>query len=226
MNYDKASLIDELASQYALGTLRGPARRRFERLCHDDPSAALALRRWEDRLLDLGAKILPVHPSALVWPRIQQRIHATQKRDRSTWRVVQWAAAAGIAALTAAILWWMMLAPVELVATVLDQQQVQLWRIEARADRAELKVAALPALSRDADHAYELWALPTQAGGPPVSLGVMPQTGTGALRLNDAQRAALAAARQVAVSLEPVGGSPTGAPTGPVLFVAAVIGNG
>jgi anti-sigma-K factor RskA len=41
-------------------------------------------------------------------------------------------------------------------------------------------------------------------------------------RLNDTQRRALAASRQVAVSLEPAGGSPTGAPTGPVLYVASL----
>ena len=225
MNYDNAALIDELAAQYALGTLRGPARRRFERLCQQDSSASLALRRWEDRLLDMSAQILPVHPSTLVWARIQQRVRTDRGKSFRLWNVVQCAAAAGLAALTAAILWWTMLVPVELVATIQDQQQVQLWRIDARPDRAALQVEALPALAQDVAHAYELWALPTE-GGAPVSLGLMPQSGTDELQLNDAQRAALAAAQQVAISLEPVGGSPTGAPTGPVLFVAAVAGVG
>ncbi len=225
MNYRDATLIDELAAQYALGTLRGPARRRFERLCEQDPSASLALRRWEDRLLDLSAQILPVHPSALVWRRIQQRLRADRRRGFRSWNVVRWAAAAGVAAFTAAILWWTMLTPVELVAKIADEQQVQLWRIESLPDRAVLRVAALPTLAQDTAHAYELWALSAQ-GGAPVSLGLLPQTGTGELQLNDTQQVALASAQQVAVSLEPVGGSPTGAPTGPVLFIAAVLGNG
>jgi anti-sigma-K factor RskA len=33
----------------------------------------------------------------------------------------------------------------------------------------------------------------------------------------------LAAARQIAVSVEPLGGSPTGVPTGPVVIVASVM---
>lgn len=225
MNYNDATLIDELAARCALGTLRGPARRRFERLCQQDPLAFQALRRWEDRLLDLTAQIRPVHPSALVWRRIQQRVRADRRRGIRSRSIVQWAVAAGVAALSAAVVWWTMLAPIELVATIADQPHGQLWRIEARPDRAELRVAALPALAQDAMHAYELWALPAQQGAP-VSLGLMPQTGSGALQLNDAQRAALAAAQKLAISLEPVGGSPTGAPTGPVLFVAAVLGNG
>jgi anti-sigma-K factor RskA len=53
-----------------------------------------------------------------------------------------------------------------------------------------------------------------------VSLGLMPATGRLRLALDDRQRAALAIAANVAVSDEPPGGSPTGAPTGAVLYVA------
>ena len=222
MNYN-ARTIDELAAQYALGTLRGPARARFEHVCRDDGRALDALHRWEDRLLDLAGAVAPVNPSSAVWRRVQLRL-GHSRNARASWRATtQWAMAAGVAALTAALVWWTTFAPApQIIATIADQQQTQLWRIEARPDRDELLVAALPALPQDAEHAYELWALSPQAGGAPVSLGLMPQTGSRELRLTDAQRAALANATQVAVSLEPVGGSPTGAPTGPVLFVASV----
>lgn len=223
MNYN-ARTIDELAAQYALGTLRGAARVRFERVCRDDRRALEAVHRWEDRLLDLAGSVTPARPSPVVWRKIQLRLgHSRALSFRRT--ATQWAMAAGVAALTAAIVWWTTVAPApQIVATIADQQQTLLWRIEARPDREELLVAALPALPQDAQHAYELWALPSQAGGAPVSLGLMPQTGRRELRLTDVQRAALASATQVAISLEPVGGSPTGAPTGPVLFVASVAG--
>ena len=55
-----------------------------------------------------------------------------------------------------------------------------------------------------------------------VSLGVLPDAGQLERTLNAAQRTALGNAAQVAVTLEPPGGSPSGAPTGPVLFVAAL----
>jgi anti-sigma-K factor RskA len=50
----------------------------------------------------------------------------------------------------------------------------------------------------------------------------MPKNGRATLQLNDTQRLALSRSSKIAISLEPPGGSPTGAPTGPVLFVADV----
>jgi anti-sigma-K factor RskA len=57
--------------------------------------------------------------------------------------------------------------------------------------------------------------------GAPLSLGVI-RTGGGTLQiqLTEALRTALLTSRTLAISLEPAGGSPTGAPTGPILHVA------
>jgi anti-sigma-K factor RskA len=63
-----------------------------------------------------------------------------------------------------------------------------------------------------------LWA-PGAGSAAPVSLGLLPQSGV-QRRALPAQRAALLRAASLAVSREPSGGSPTGAPTGPVLLVA------
>jgi anti-sigma-K factor RskA len=73
----------------------------------------------------------------------------------------------------------------------------------------------LPA--RPANHDFELWALP--AGGKPVSLGVLPADGTARRDLSPSQRQALASAAQIAVTLEPAGGSPTGQPTTTPIYV-------
>ena len=74
----------------------------------------------------------------------------------------------------------------------------------------------LPA--RQAGRDYELWVLPK--GGKPVSLGVLPSKGLFQRALSPAQEQALASSTQVAVSIEPAGGSPTGQPTGAIVFVA------
>jgi anti-sigma-K factor RskA len=231
MNYGHPQLLDELAAQYVLGTLRGPARRRFERYCARNVAALHAVRRWEDRLVDMMADVVPVAPSALVWDRIKFRIRRDPalrpKRGFATFGNWRFAVAAGIAALAIAFGVWTGFGPGSLqpVARFVDQQQTLLWSIEAPRDRDELRVSTAENLALDPARAYELWALPGE-GAAPVSLGLMPRSGRGTLQLNEAQRLALSRSRQIAISLEPPGGSPTGAPTGPVPYVAEVIASG
>ncbi|HKQ14972.1 MAG TPA: anti-sigma factor [Steroidobacteraceae bacterium] len=227
MNYQHPQLIEELAAQYVLGTLRGRARRRFERYCASNANALHAVRRWEDRLVDLLAGVVPVAPSAVVWEQIRFRVRRDRalrpKRVFATFGNWRFALAAGIAALAIALGLWTGLgtSPMQPVASFWSEQQGQLWTIEAPRSRGELRVAATENMQLDPARAYELWALPG-AGAAPVSLGLMPKNGRTTLQLNDAQRLALSRSRQIAISLEPLGGSPTGAPTGPVLFVADV----
>ena len=228
MNYQRPQLLEELAAQYVLGTLRGPARRRFERYCAHNANALHAVRRWEDRLVDLLAGVVPVAPSTLVWDRIKFRVRrdkraaaedaysrrsvtGVSRRPRASRRSRSRSAcgpASARAARSRSQGSW-------------SEQQGQLWSIEAPRNRGELRVAATDNLALDPARAYELWALPGD-GAAPVSLGLMPKSGRGTLELSDAQRVALSRSRQVAISLEPPGGSPTGAPTGPVLFVADI----
>ena len=227
MNYQHPQLIEELAAQYVLGTLRGRARRRFERYCASNANALHAVRRWEDRLVDLLAGVVPVAPSAVVWDQIRFRVRRDRarrpKRVFATFGNWRFALAAGIAALAIALGLWTGLgpSPMQPVAIFWSEQQGQLWTIEAPRSRGELRVAATENLQLDPARAYELWALPGE-GAAPVSLGLMPKNGRATLQLNDVQRLALSRSSKIAISLEPPGGSPTGAPTGPVLFVADV----
>jgi anti-sigma-K factor RskA len=86
----------------------------------------------------------------------------------------------------------------------------------------ELRVTTIAPRPEPPASSYELWMLPG-GNAPPVSLGLIPGTGNVALPLSAAQRTVLAQTPTLAVSLEPAGGSPTGAPTGPVLFTAPLL---
>jgi anti-sigma-K factor RskA len=66
------------------------------------------------------------------------------------------------------------------------------------------------------DRSLELWAI--LADGKPISLGVIPPNGKGKVELSETQKALIGKPIALAVSLEPKGGSPTGQPTGPVLY--------
>lgn len=79
-----------------------------------------------------------------------------------------------------------------------------------------LQVEPLVLSSAQTNSSLELWAI--AANGKPVSLGLLPNNGRGQIDLSDVQRKLLKTPVTLAVSLEPQGGSPTGLPTGPVLY--------
>ena len=59
-------------------------------------------------------------------------------------------------------------------------------------------------------------------GAAPRSLGLVPASGVGRITLPAVPDVALASVPALAVSLEQAGGSPTGAPQGPVLYTGRV----
>jgi anti-sigma-K factor RskA len=222
MKYENQELLDRLAAEYVLGTLRGPSRRRFERLCASSAAARGAMHRWEDDWSVLSRSLRPIQPSERVWANVSRQVfgaHSAAPRV-SRWRTWQLAAAASLiaVALIVGLIVHEQPPPLQTIAVLGTDDAHPLWRIERRKELAALTIRVLGPVQRQPGKAYELWALPR--GGQPVSLGLLPAGGTYERTLNAAQRAALLAADKVAVSVEPPGGSPTGSPTGPVIIVA------
>jgi anti-sigma-K factor RskA len=218
---DNRELVDRLASEYALGTLRGAARRRFERWRASTPFVEERCRFWEERLMYLAKDLKPVQPPARVWPAIQRRLNLTTRHSPLR-RIRSFALAASVVLVIGlgALLYWRSLPAIRAtaVATISAKSGEHLWDVElfGKADRLVAHAAKLPA--RPAGSDYELWALPK--GAAPVSLGILPAAGATTRTLTVIQKQALALSSEVAVSIEPLGGSPTGQPTGAVLYVA------
>jgi anti-sigma-K factor RskA len=75
------------------------------------------------------------------------------------------------------------------------------------------------------DRALELWLIEGQ-GRPPRSLGLLDRQQKTSLTLPAELRSALEPSAGLAVSLEPPGGSPTGKPTGPVIYQGPILALG
>ena len=213
-------LVDRLASEYVLGTLRGAARRRFERWRAAGGLAAERCRFWEENLMYLAKELRPIRPPAHVWQSIQTRLDLQPPaRRRSVTRLVAMAASVLLVIGLATMLYWRAVSPGRLadIATISASSGALMWQIEVYGDGGRLIVHGGEGARKSAGHDYELWALP--AGGAPVSLGVLPVGGSSDRNLTDAQRRALLDTAQVAVTLEQAGGSPTGQPTRTPLFV-------
>ena len=215
-------LLDRLAAEYVLGTLRHRARRRFERWLLS-PQVGAIVKAWEDRLAGLEPQLAPVTPPATVWHGIEDKLELRKLRRRPAARWLAIAASLAFFVMAGILLTYRQPPDVPQLARTQESllqadPQTIYWRVEVLGDHQELELHVQNVYDLPAGKAHELWALPE--GGAPVSLGLLPQTGEQRRVLTPAQQAALAGAKQIAVSLEPEGGSPTGAPTGPVLLVA------
>jgi len=225
---NKPELRERLAAEYALGTLRGRARARLRRWMHDDGALARAVAEWEARLAPLAEAVQPVRAPARIWGEIEARLGGTPARpgwwDRAAfWRPLGLLATGAMAALLAvvALLPGGKPAPVEPVPAayiaVLSDPKTQRPVLVATAARhdARLSVRALDPAILVSGRSLELWAVPRQGG--PKSLGLVEAEHAMLKLAGDADRT-LGDVPLLAVSLEPRGGSPTGSPTGPVLY--------
>jgi len=170
--------------------------------------------------MQIAKGVRPVRPPAHVWQGIRTRLNLSRDEPRQRpRRVLAIAASLLLVAGLSALLYWLSTGPARLaeVATISTPTGAQVWEVDVyRTGRLIVRAGSLPTHPTDRD--FELWALP--ARGAPVSLGVLPVSGTTERTLTAAQKQALANAAQVAVTLEPVGGSPTGQPTTTPIFVA------
>lgn len=111
-------LVDRLAAAYALGTLRGGARRRFEALARQSPALRTAAHLWQERLMAITELQPGEAPGPNVWKRIENLVAAEAataatapgtaadllRRARNLWRGAALAAAvAGLAAMAVSL---------------------------------------------------------------------------------------------------------------------------
>jgi len=73
------ALMEQLAASYALGTLRGGARRRFEALARDNATLRAAALVWQSRLASVAELQPQAAPSPAVWTRIENLVRADKE---------------------------------------------------------------------------------------------------------------------------------------------------
>lgn len=216
--------IEMLAAEYVLGTLQGGARRRFEQWMMESGQVRQEVWYWEQRLSELADPVPEEDPRALVWKRIEHRLWPAPTTESMGSRIMAWLWPGWslMATATALVLAVMLVQQPDTkpgLAGAIVQENINdpLWLISETPSDRGLRLLPVAASSPEAGKDYELWVVPEE--GQPLSLGVMKLGNVYRVTLDDAARDALSRSRTLAISLEPEGGSPTGAPTGPILHV-------
>jgi anti-sigma-K factor RskA len=231
---DRRERLDRLAAEFALGTSPRRVRQRLSRIARSDRIVADALTDWERRLAVLAATAPGVTPPPRVWARIAARLGLDTRPAPAPpaplpwWgRLAVWRGFAALGFVAAIVLGIAQfarpplpsaVAPLVVVLAGSDAKPA-LIATASRNDRF-LTVKAVGNVSAEAGRVFELWALPQ--GGAPKSLGVLPAGPIARIPLTAPVNESLANVPALAISLEPPGGSPTGQPTGPVLYSGSI----
>jgi anti-sigma-K factor RskA len=240
---DHPQLADALAAQYALGTLRGPARRRLARLARESATLGRAIREWEARLGPLILALPEVEPPDRVWRAIERRVAASARaraaRPRLWESLAFWRGwglvATGLAAgLIGAIALQPREPPVHAPAAISipaprywpgpsyvallgdPERKIRIMAYAAR-DSRELWFRIEGDWPPEARGTYVLWALAEDPGAPPRAIAALPATREATVQLAAVADDLLAGGPRMAISLEPEARPLTQGPTGPIL---------
>ena len=228
---------DTLAAEFVLGALTSEEMRAVRVRARADAALAAAIAAWEVRLSPLAAAVPPQPPPAALWSRLERAVAAlpmeadapvplraapapraappVPRRRVWPWQVatvVALAVAAGFAALA----YLPQTAELRIAAIGPVGAPPAAFLADVRPNGSVVVTTLSPA-DVPQDRELELWILPPgvqkvaplgllPSGGGKISLPRLPPTGT-----------------QLLISQEPRGGSPTGQPTGPVLYSGTLV---
>jgi len=231
-----AQARDLIAAEYVLGTLSGKARDRFENMLHYDADLRYLVDEWSDRLGVMGGNITPISPPPRVWRSLASRLGLAQDPQNiqasattgisDWWRsLVLWRSTSLLTTLAViAMAVYIGLFPIQspppvpsYVAVLNNQGAQSAWVIKAEPQQRLLSIQSVTPQQLADKKSFELWILPAN-NQPPHSLGLVSNRGATKFTLSVNAAELLLAAQGLAISLEPMGGSPSGLPTGPILY--------
>lgn len=217
-----------LAGEYVLGLLDGETKMTVERRIASDAEFAREVESWRSRLTAFDDTVEPRAASDTLWSRIEASLAASAAQTPETpslwsrfWNNLPALRVATLGTTFAALL---LAIGLGFAIRAANQQPVMV-AVLVDGNRtgavvhtfADGRVVLLPLMQIDvpAGRAIEVWTLPSRERGP-VSIGLMSRAQTLQLSLKD-----LPPPRPdqlFELTLEPATGSPTGRPTGPILF--------
>jgi len=228
--------IDPQAVEYVLGTLPSDERVTFEHRLATDAEARQGVSALQSRLAPLSMAISDVAPSPALWGKIEAAVQSAGRapartldlaaeaarlnRARNLWRYSTCVVSAIAACLALFIVSHDILreaSPPSSYIAVVNRGGDQPALI-VRVDLASKSVFIRPVAAEvPPGQSLELWYI--GKGAAPKSMGLVDKTPSERVLPQDA----LLEKANFAVTVEPVGGSPTGGPTGPIVYSGQLI---
>ena len=228
--------IDGIAAEYVLGTLTHAERQDAAARRAKDPAFDAVVLDWERRLSPLAEAVVPVEPPPDLYNKIRVQIGLSgdvislrERAEAVTRRATWWRNAAvamtSVAAALAGVVGWQdyqrRLMPTQYVAVLQADQKLPafLLTVDTKANMFVISAMKKP---EEPEKSYQLWLVHNDMPHP-KSLGVFDDSEMDVRPMAGGKMHDMMMDGTYAVSVEPKGGSPTGAPTGPVVFSGKLV---
>jgi anti-sigma-K factor RskA len=236
MKFANQALRSKLAAEYVLGTMSAHARRRFEMNMKQSPALRRTVSEWETRLTPMALALPGVEPPFRVWQAIESRIRADGQARPGFWESLSFWRFSSIASGLVALALLILLASPGPQAPSADGTRMVVvmndlntsnpamtvsWE-PGKPGKRVMRIRVLGHAEMAPGTAWELWMLPGR-DQKPLSLGLITTHDTQTVVVPEALAAKLDQAQGLAMSVEPAGGSPTGLPSGPVLYAGPLV---
>jgi anti-sigma-K factor RskA len=235
VRYTNPDLLEHLASSYVLGTLRGGARRRFERLQRNRADVRSLVTQWETRLGQLAVSVPVQQPSPQLWKAIAARTQPQVAAPSGGWLGWLKPAGFGFGGLAAGVIAASMLfvtapglfmssdqvamrtgekLPQSYVGLLTDAQGNGKLLVSSLRHGKTMTVKVIGPITPPASGKLVLWAVP--ASGAAFAIGTVPTTGSAVSMLPDTSEKLLSKVSKLVVTLETE--AAPAAPSGAVVF--------
>jgi anti-sigma-K factor RskA len=181
MNYQAPPLGDLLAAEYVIGTLKGRARQRFERLLQAHPELQHRVREWEQRFPRALGLPPSIKPPSSVWQHVEQRLFAAPASVPWFQRLAFWRNLALGSSLLAGVLAIMLLLiprpeTPHYVAVISSAEQQPLWLVSSSPGGQEIYAKNMKPLEVPQGKRCFLWLKASQSQAV-YPVGTLPENG-------------------------------------------------
>jgi anti-sigma-K factor RskA len=227
---------DMTAAELALGVLDGEERGAALRRVLADPAFAREVEVWRAHFATLFLSWPEVEAPAGLGERIERDVRDAPAAANDNSKLRFWQILSGVALLAAACMLFALVArapaPAPIVLPAPQENAMPMVAALGGTDKNAAKAAAVYDRAKGeirigrtsfapAGKTAQLWVI--AGDGVPHSLGLLAPNGETKLRLPAGTRARVASGVTLAVSVEPLGGSPTALPTGPVVATGSLL---
>lgn len=230
--YRNPDVFEPLAMSYALGTLKGKARLRFDKLMEKHLYLREVTAAYQQKSAPLLGLLPPQQPSARIWKNIYKAIKNQQGQRSTTWLLrlkhyLPWSIAT-FSSLTASIM--------TLLFLNVNHQPSAYMSLMTSAEHANKMVVAVvketpmeisfdmprKTLPPDENMIPTFWLIPKN-NDLPIRVGTLVRGGKYRMPINKALWKQLDNTSTFAISMEPLNSSQTNTPSGEIIFSGDMI---